>query len=79
MAEELRQNVNEDQVSYPTPEARISKVSMMGEVSISFSVPMTVIDSKIDLKSLTFEAEEKLRRRRLSLPVFNVNVIPAST
>ena len=52
----------------------------MGEVTISFSVPMTVIDSRIDLKTLTYDLNDQdEERRRLSLNVFTVKVIPAST
>ena len=54
LAGEIREGVNENQISFPNPVPSIVKLTETGLVQISFSKPMKRIPDEINLKTLSF-------------------------
>lgn len=76
-ADELRQNVNDDQKEYPYPVPFLSSISDTGRVVITFNKPMQAVPDEIDLTKLTYRTSEPEVLPEVWVPVMSVLVDPS--
>ena len=76
-ADELRQNVNDDQMEYPYPVPFLSSISETGIVLITFTEPMQAVPDEIDFTKLTYRTSEPDVLPEVWKPVMTVSIDPS--